>query len=385
VRTRWTTRCCSAVALTALTTLSIAAQATIAPTSLLPLRTVWTLALNNQITYPPAYDEHRAFFAIEHDRLVAYDLATGMRAWLVSAQPRQPLATGDGLVFISERASLRALRAADGTTAWTVPMADALSAAPVWDNGWLVIATEKNDVIAFRAADGQSIWRQNIGSPAHARPALAADRVYVPTADSRIVSLKVDTGAVVWARTLGGPPNDILALDERIYAGSEDNFLYSLLAPDGRIDWRWRTGADVIGQPVISGNLLYFLSLDNVLRALHRTSGVQRWRAFVPLRPIAGPVKAIDAIIVTGGGSTLAAYALTDGKPVGDIVAAGDAVAPPYVHALREGGPPMILTVGSDIAKGATVTALTPSLEPETLPLGPLPGTAQVDVTPGPR
>jgi outer membrane protein assembly factor BamB len=384
VWTRWTTRCCSALALIALVSTPIAAQSTSPAPSLFPVRPLWTLALNNQITFPPAYDDSLAVFAIEHDRLVAYDLVTGIQKWLVAARPQTPLGIGGGLVFVSEPESLRAIRAADGSTAWTLPLPEKLSVAPVWDNGWLVIATAAGELVAFRAADGLLVWRAGLGSTAHARPALAADRVYVPTDDGRIVAVKVDTGERLWDRQLGGPGNEILANDQRLYVGSRDNFFYCLLAADGRVDWRWRTGADVIGQPVLDGNLVYFLSLDNVLRALHHTSGVQRWRASIPLRPVAGPVKAVDVLIVTGVGPSLPALNLSDGRPAGELPAAGEAAAPPHVFSLQTGFP-IVITVGRDIANGATVTAMTRSSEPKPAPMAPLPNVIPPGATTRPQ
>ena len=37
------------------------------------------------------------------------------------------------------------------------------------------------------------------------------------------------------------------------------------MATDGRVDWRWRTGGDVIGKPVADERYVYFVALDNVL------------------------------------------------------------------------------------------------------------------------
>ena len=128
------------------------------------------------------------------------------------------------------------------------------------------------------------------GTPSRA---LAADRVYVPLADGRIVALRIDTGDVVWERRLGGPTTGLLALDDRVYAGSNDNFFYALDAADGRVAWRWRTGADVVGVPVVDERNVYFVSLDNVLRALSRRTGVQQWARLLPLRPTRGPLKLI--------------------------------------------------------------------------------------------
>ena len=340
---------------------------------LFPTRTVWTLALNNQITVPPAYSDQNGFFALEQDRLAAYDLSRGSQKWLVAASPQTEMAVGDALLFVAEPRAVRALRILDGSTAWTAPLADPIAVPPVWDNGWLIVSTTGSELFAFRAADGLLVWKQSLPSPAHGRAALAADRVYIPTDDGRIVALRVDTGAPVWERRLGGPGNGILALDDRIYVGSQDNFFYCLLAADGAIDWRWRTGADVIGQPVVDKQLVYFASLDNVLRALHRTSGVQRWRTSLPIRPSGGPVKAGDVLLVWGLTPSMPAYNPADGKPAGELSAGAEPAAAPHLFLPVAGAVPVVVTVTRDIAKGATVTAVTRSSEPKVLPIAPLP------------
>jgi len=55
--TRGTTICCGLLATIALTS-------TPEPVALVPARSLWTLALNNQLTLPPAYDRRRAYFSI---------------------------------------------------------------------------------------------------------------------------------------------------------------------------------------------------------------------------------------------------------------------------------------------------------------------------------
>ena len=112
------------------------------PVALVPVRSVWTLALNNQLTLPPAYDATRAYFSIEHDRLVAYDIASGAQMWLVDMQAVFQPAAGDDLVFLAAADALVALRVADGSEAWRTPLAEPLAVRPVWDRGRLVVATK---------------------------------------------------------------------------------------------------------------------------------------------------------------------------------------------------------------------------------------------------
>src|SRR4051794_37076282 len=96
------------------------------PPPLMPVEPVWTLALNNALTAAPAYDGTQAFFSIEGDRLVAYDLLTGAQQWLIHARPVTDPVAGGGLIFLREADTLKALRTADGSLAWSCPSPSAL-------------------------------------------------------------------------------------------------------------------------------------------------------------------------------------------------------------------------------------------------------------------
>lgn len=342
---------------------------------------MWTLALNNQLTVAPAYAADRAFFAIADDRLVSYALAAGSLEWTISVHPLHDLSASEDLVFIVEAGALTARRQADGSVAWTVPLDADLAAAPAWDNGWLIAETTAGDVLAFRANDGTLVWRQTLGSPSHTPAALAADRVYVATDDGRVVALRVDSGAIVWTRRLGGPATAILALDNQVFAGSTDNFFYCLDAPDGTVSWRWRTGADLVGVPVVDERYVYFVSLDNVLRALARSHGVQQWARPLPLRPTRGPLRVGDTLVITGIARTVRAYNMKDGTPAGDLAPGAEIAAPPAVVLVD--GLPSLLIVTRDIAKGATATLFTRDVEPKPTPIAPLPNLVKPGPLPG--
>ncbi len=271
---RGTTICCSAFALWAVAAPVSAADRVDQP-HLFPVETAWTLPLKNLASAPPAYDGDRAYYPLDGSRIVAYDLRRGIRLWIAPFGTSMQPAAGEGLVFLATRESLLALRAEDGSLAWQLPFADPLSVRPVWDTGWLVLATTAGSVLALRGSDGHLLWRHDLGSAAHAAPAFAGRRVFVPTEDGRLAALSIEDGRPLWEHRLGGAASEILALDSRLYVGSEDNFFYCLATKDGRENWRWRTGADVIGPPVVDERAVYFVSLDNVLRALSRKSGVQ--------------------------------------------------------------------------------------------------------------
>jgi outer membrane protein assembly factor BamB len=388
VSAAWTTRCCSATALilSIATLFSIAVGAQHAPGTeplpLFPVRAVWTLTLNNALIAPPAYSRSHVYFAIEGDRLVAYEWEHGRQTWIVSARPVLEPVEGDGLLFVPEAGALKALRIGDGSTAWTLSDLAELAVPPIWHHGWLILCLSSGEVMTLLAADGGLAWRRDLGSPAHATPAVADDRAYVPLADGRIVALDIGKGATLWEGRLPEPATALLATDDRLFGGSRDNFFYAIREEDGTIAWRWRTGADVVGLPVVDDRNVYFVSMDNVLRALSRRSGVQQWVRPLALRPTRGPLMVGRTLIVSGIAQALPAFNMSDGRPAGDLPATGElagAPAAPWANDPTATGLPRVLVVTRDLAKGAIATLLTRQLDPPLSPFAPPPGAIAVN------
>jgi outer membrane protein assembly factor BamB len=373
VSRHWTTRCCSAFALIGVSTIIVIAAEPKhdPPLGLFPAIPAWDLPLNNTLQATPAFKDARGYFPIEGDRVACYDVLHGTLLWVSPASTQSQPALGDRLVFVAEADAVLALHDDTGVTAWRFPLKERLSTPLAWSNGWLIATAASGTVLAFRARDGSLIWQQELGAPIHASAALAADRVYLPMTDGRIVALRIETGEPLWERRLGGSPNEILALDWTLYVGSNDNYFYAIAARDGQILWRWGTGADVIGRPVVDDRRVYFVSFDNVLRALDRKTGNQRWKRPLPLRPTRGPVVMGDALFVSGTSGTAPAYFLKDGNPAGSLAASGELAASPHVVAGER--LPMLLLVARDIARGTIVRALTRAIEPQPTPVSPLP------------
>jgi outer membrane protein assembly factor BamB len=363
------TICCSAIALTIASGFLVASTDPPRP-GIVPPQLVWSLPLNNALTAPPAYDGTRAFFPIEGDRLVAYEIAGGRQLWLADASIRHQPAAGDELLFTIESSSVVARRQDDGAVSWRAALDDEASAPLVWANGWLFAGTVSGRILALRASDGGVIWRASMAAPLHAPPAVGSDRVYLPLSDAHIWALDLASGRPAWPRPrrLGDVPNEILALDRRLFVGSNDNHFYALSASSGDVVWRWPTGADVIGRPVLADGDVYFVSLDNNLRALDAGSGAQHWMRFLPIRPTRGPTLVGETVFISGISKVVHGYRL-DGQPAGDLTLTGQVDgAPTFV---RGGTLPrdLLLVPTSDIATGTTIVAYARSIEPPIAPV----------------
>jgi outer membrane protein assembly factor BamB len=346
-------------------------------TSPFPDETHWTLELNNPLVAAGfvAYGGSSGYFPIAGDRIVAIDLLSGAVQWTVSALPRSAPAFADGRLFIEEAKGLAALEAKDGSVAWRIPLSDALAVPLASDHGRLVAVTA-GAVLMYRGTDGSLLWRHDLDSSPHGVPALGGDGIFVPVTDGRVIALQADTGEMLWEHRLGAAANDIIRFKDRLFVGSNDHYLYCLNAGTGEKHWRARTGADVVSRPTVDERRIYFVSLDNVLRALNQRNGVQQWKRSLPFRPAWPPINAFDAIVVAGIMGPLRAFYMKDGTPAGEMSTGSDLLAGP-LQAFESPAVvgPMLVVVTHNVAGDAKVTAVSRAFEPAIAPALPaLPG-----------
>jgi outer membrane protein assembly factor BamB len=353
-----------------------------APLGLFPAIGLWALPLNNLLQATPAFKNDRGYFPIGDGQIAAYDVRNGTLLWIAPARAQFQPVLGQNLLFTIEPEAIVALHEETGVEAWRVAQTEQLAAPLVCHNGWLIATSASGAVLAFRASDGTLIWRHDLDALVHTSPTVADDHVYVPMVDGRIIALQVETGDQIWEHRLGGSPNDIAATSDMVYAGSTDNHLYALRARDGLIAWRWSTGADVVGRPVVDKRLVYFASFDNVLRALDKNTGNLRWKRPLALRPTRGLVVMGDTLIASGLSASATVLSMKDGTIRGSMAAGeGEELAAPP-HVVTGEGLPIVVLVSRDLNQGTMVRTVTRGLEPTVLPMAPLPNPAPPPVAP---
>jgi outer membrane protein assembly factor BamB len=283
-----------------------------------PLEAKWSATLQASPQFAPAFDDNRVYVALQTGQLVALMIGDGTVSWSVECPMTAPPAAGAGLVYAGNEDLIEARSETDGGTHWQRPVQGRVISLH-WDAGWLFAQTEAGLFFAIRAADGQIIWQKDFGSPIEprARPSAAGERLYLPLNDGRIVALSLQTGDEIWTQKLAEPASGILPVGNRVFVGARDNQFHSLSADDGDADWRWRTGADLLGVPVLDTKRVYFIALDNILRGHNRNNGSMDWKQVLPFRPFTGPLLSGETLIVAGVAAQLHAYNALDGKPAG--------------------------------------------------------------------
>ena len=73
-----------------------------------------------------------------------------------------------------------------------------------------------------------------------------------------------------------------------------------------------KTGADLLGLPVLDERRVYFIALDNLLRGHNRNNGTMLWKRVLPMRPFTGPLLSGETLIVPGVAAELHAFKHAD-------------------------------------------------------------------------
>ncbi|PYR82466.1 MAG: hypothetical protein DMF87_01490 [Acidobacteria bacterium] len=311
------------------------------PLPLLPVVQEWIATLDDLPTAGGAMDAERVYIPLQPEQIVALSRATGMRIWKRDIESKwPPLVVGDAL-FIVASDEIHAVDAATGAERWRIPFDHQLTAPLVSSGSSLIAVADQGLVTMIAVADGRTLWVRELGAPSRFAPALDGTRAIFALDDSRLVALRVMDGRVDWEQKLDGKLNQPSFAKDRVFVGTNTNLLYALDNENGRLAWKWKAGGDVIGTSGDAKGGAYYASLDNVVRAVNRGNGNQRWIKETPTRPLFPPQtlgygdgKFYEEIVVlTGVTSEIDAFATKNGMIVGmyQPPTGGDLQGPPLI------------------------------------------------------
>jgi len=210
---------------------------------------------------------------------------------------RQSPAVADGRVYAAAvGGGVHALELATGTKVWHYRSKLQLTGGPGAGDGLVVIGGLKGEVIALNAANGEERWQVEVTGEVIAPPVIGQGLVLVYSDDGRLTALDAQTGERRWfwnkelpALTVRG--NDAPALGTGYaFIGNADGSVTALSLADGRMVWEQAVAdpdgrselermADVDGQPLLDGSVLYASSYKQRTAAIDAGSGRTIWSA----------------------------------------------------------------------------------------------------------
>ena len=338
-------------------------------------------------------DAAQVYIPIQTEQIQAFSRDTGAKVWNRDIESVWPPVLLNGVLYVAASDEIHALDPATGGEMWRTPFEHpmiaplmAVAASGIGDqgsgikDGLLIGVFEKGAVIAFAADTGRMVWAGELGAPSRLAPVSDGMRVFFATDDSRLVALGLADGKRAWEQKLDGLLNQPSVARDRVFAGSNNNLLYAFDNEDGGLAWKWRTGGDVIGISADTKGGAFYASLDNVLRAVNRGNGNQRWIKQIPTRPVLPPRTFGDGkvyeeiVVLTGVTSEIDGFVAKTGAAAGVYVPPSDIQDAPLIDpALTPYRVAMVVITRDGRAIGLRPSAM---LLPEPLntPFAELPG-----------
>jgi hypothetical protein len=160
------------------------------------------------------------------------------------------------------------------------------------------------------------VWQKKLPVRVTVPPVIIGDRLYIAPQNNHLLALDIVNGQQLWDQEFDAFVTAVAAHGDRIFAGT--NRMFFGLDHAGEVRWKWRIGMEPIGQPATDDSAVYVAFADNTLRAFEAGKGAQRWRTALQYRPLTGPVRVNDTIVLTQIAPVMHAYENKEGKPAGD-------------------------------------------------------------------
>jgi outer membrane protein assembly factor BamB len=297
------------------------------PAPIFPLETAWSLPLSSPPVAEPTLDAGQAYIALTEGALWAVDRDNGDRNWSIQADATIAPIAADFRVLVSGSSSVVAVSAASGDELWRVPL-PAPATAHAIAGDLLVAATTGGVLLAIDLEQGSERWRRRLPASLMSGLAVATGWLAVSDDTGRVHAVDTASGTVRWSRSFSGSLSPPAVTADRVFVGSTTNRFWALRSSDGATIWQWRTGADVVGAAT-DGDLVYLLTLDNLVRALDVRSGNQRWKATLSTRPDAPPFLHGGVVIVSGVAPRIDGFDQTTGASLGSLIPISELAGPP--------------------------------------------------------
>lgn len=206
----------------------------------------------------------------------------------------EPVIIGESIYAIDHFGLLVALNKTDGEELWEVEYDEPVSGALGGDDSQLYFTTYHGDIVAVDRIGGIEQWRVTLTSEVLSPPASNGRQVVVQSIDGKVVSLNAQTGELMWRYDSNAPVLSIrgtaspVISDEFTVTGFANGELVAFQNITGAPVWDAAVGipkgrtelerlVDIDGQPVIKDDVVYSVSYQGTLSAIHLPTGREIW------------------------------------------------------------------------------------------------------------
>jgi outer membrane protein assembly factor BamB len=189
----------------------------------------------------------------------------------------QPVATADRVYAHEYDSMLYAVDAESGEEVWSRSVDGPRGSPAIADD--VVVTLADSTVLGLDPESGRTLWTgpETYADLFQGSPVIVGETVYVPT-ELSLLALDLAGGAVRWQHTTGEETIATPAIvDDTVYYGDYDTYVYAVDAATGEERWRTKTDAHIECNVAVGDGFVFAASRDQTVHALDATTGERVW------------------------------------------------------------------------------------------------------------
>ena len=307
-----------------------------------PLVEAGTLEIDGTVVGQPRARDGVVYFATREGFLTAVVVPARQISWrfradhTISASPE----LGENHILLRDDANVLYVLDTRGLLVFKKQIDEAVTSAVRENKGRIFFGTAAGKALVLDlSAGGEVLWEFTatvVPAAAITAGPVFFDDLVIFAAAGRLLALD-HTGKPVWEFDANGAITaDPAIADGRLYFGTENRFFYCLDVTTGKKRWARRIQGAPLHPALVLGRRLVVPASNSVIYFISRRGGsILSWEA-VPSRVVHDPAAAGPVILVSSGGSSLAALDFSTGKRLGEHLASGPLAAgvlwvPPFI------------------------------------------------------
>jgi eukaryotic-like serine/threonine-protein kinase len=229
---------------------------------------IWSFETLENSCYPPAISGKSVYFGSHGNRWYELDYLTGqlLKESVSDTDICCSASVKNGMVYYVEFGKLHAYNTKTRSDAWTFAFDGNAFSAPAITDSKAFFVSEKGILYALDIQTGQLLWSFKTDDSMYRSPSINKSEkiLTVITTKGIIYALNADNGKVLWQIQKSGKNNwpiytHTAIVENTVYAGCADGFLYAFDLNSGTELWKFETGWPV-GTPLIDQGTVYFTS-----------------------------------------------------------------------------------------------------------------------------
>ncbi len=268
----------------------------------------------------------RAYLTTDRGAVCCVDLAKQAVLWKyrVLAPIRRPPALGHGHIYSCDENQVVYALDLEGELLWKTELKETISSDLSVSPTGLHVGTQEGRLLALDPGSGDIQWSIETGGALEAAPVAWGDTVVAGCTDGRFYVVS-SQGKLRSSWEVGSPVRMTPLVDgNRIFFGTDDQFILCLDLTSGHRKWRIRSGGKVTALARSDEKRVFFLTSNCVLYALDKHSGDILWWWITPSRSHYPPELGSGQVMLTSLSPLLCGLESRTGAEIGRFDAGGE-------------------------------------------------------------